>query len=68
MKGSLAKAARVFDALRIKLEAGAPVAVVAAEAAPVAVAEESSEEAEEAAASEPEVSAAENSAEPDTQS
>ena len=32
MKGSLAKAARVFDALRIKMEAGAPVAP----AAPVA--------------------------------
>ena len=27
MKGSLAKAARIFDALRIKMEAGAPVAV-----------------------------------------
>jgi len=34
MKGSLAKAARIFDALRIKLEAGAPVA-----AAPAAVVE-----------------------------
>ena len=34
MKGSLAKAARVFDALRIKMEAGAPVA-----AAPAAVVE-----------------------------
>jgi large subunit ribosomal protein L10 len=33
MKGSLAKAARVFDALRIKMEAGAPAA------APVAVSE-----------------------------
>jgi len=30
MKGSLAKAARVFDALRIKMEAGAPAAPVAA--------------------------------------
>ena len=55
MKGSIAKAARVFDALRIKLEAGspaapaapaevaAPVEVVAeavAEAAPVEVVEE----------------------------
>ena len=48
MKGSIAKAARVFDALRIKLEAGspgdptevaAPVEVVA-EAAPVEVVEE----------------------------
>jgi large subunit ribosomal protein L10 len=35
MKGSLAKAARVFDAYRIKLEAGAPAAPVA-EAAPAA--------------------------------
>ena len=40
MKGSLAKAARVFDALRIKMEAGAPVVaaapvVVEAAAAPV---------------------------------
>ena len=40
MKGSLAKAARVFDALRIKMEAGAPVVaaapvVVEAPAAPV---------------------------------
>jgi large subunit ribosomal protein L10 len=33
MKGSLAKAARVFDALRIKMEAGAPVVA----AAPVVV-------------------------------
>lgn len=43
MKGSLAKAARVFDALRIKMEAGAPVveAPVAAEevVAPVAAEE-----------------------------
>ena len=30
MKGSLAKAARTFDALRIKLEAGAPAPVEAA--------------------------------------
>jgi large subunit ribosomal protein L10 len=30
MKGSLAKAARVFDALRIKMEAGAPVVAAAA--------------------------------------
>jgi large subunit ribosomal protein L10 len=40
MKGSLAKAARIFDALRIKMEAGAPVVaaapvVVEAAAAPV---------------------------------
>jgi large subunit ribosomal protein L10 len=55
MKGSIAKAARVFDALRIKLEAGSPaapaapaevaapvevVAEVVAEAAPVEVVEE----------------------------
>ena len=38
MKGSLAKAARVFDALRIKMEAGAPV-VAEAPVAPVEVAE-----------------------------
>ncbi len=38
MKGSLAKAARTFDALRIKMEAGAPAPV--AEAAPAAVVEE----------------------------
>jgi len=70
MKGSLAKAARVFDALRIKLEAGAPVAAQAPEA-PAAVVEESSEEEEagdaEAPASEPEVAAAEESAESGTQ-
>jgi len=37
MKGSLAKAARTFDALRIKMEAGAPVAAAApvVEEAPV---------------------------------
>lgn len=51
MKGSIAKAARVFDALRIKLESGTPaalvevapvevVAEVVAEAAPVEVVEE----------------------------
>jgi large subunit ribosomal protein L10 len=43
MKGTMAKAARTFDALRIKLEEGAaataPVAEVIAEAAPVAEAE-----------------------------
>jgi large subunit ribosomal protein L10 len=40
MKGSLAKAARVFDALRIKMEAeqGAPVAAPVAEVAPEVVA------------------------------
>ena len=42
MKGSLAKAARVFDALRIKLEAeqGAPIAAPVAEAAPAPVVNE----------------------------
>jgi large subunit ribosomal protein L10 len=40
MKGSLAKAARTFDALRIKMEAGAPAAAPVAEAAPAPVAEE----------------------------
>jgi large subunit ribosomal protein L10 len=35
MKGSLAKAARIFDALRIKMEAGAPAPAPVAEAAPV---------------------------------
>jgi large subunit ribosomal protein L10 len=49
MKGSLAKAARVFDALRIKMEAGAPVVAQAA-AAPVEAAV-----VEEAAAVETEV-------------
>jgi large subunit ribosomal protein L10 len=39
MKGSLAKAARTLDALRIKMEAGAPVA------APVAVSEPASNDA-----------------------
>ena len=50
MKGSLAKAARVFDALRIKMEAGAPVVAQAA-AAPV----EAAVVVEEAAAVESEV-------------
>ena len=36
MKGTMAKAARTFDALRIKLEAGAPVEAVAAPAEVVA--------------------------------
>ena len=40
MKGSLAKAARTLDALRIKMEAGAPAAAPVAEAAPAPVAEE----------------------------
>jgi len=49
MKGSLAKAARTFDALRIKMEAGAPAPV--AEAAPV-VEEAPAVEAEAAPAAE----------------
>jgi large subunit ribosomal protein L10 len=49
MKGSLAKAARTFDALRIKMEVGAPAPV--AEAAPVA-AEAPAVEAEAAPAAE----------------
>jgi large subunit ribosomal protein L10 len=54
MKGSLAKAARIFDALRIKMEAeqGAPVAPAAApvaEAAPAAEAVAETPAAEEAA-------------------
>ena len=40
MKGTMAKAARTFDALRIKLEAGAPAAPVAEVAAPVVEAAE----------------------------
>jgi large subunit ribosomal protein L10 len=35
MKGSLAKAARIFDALRIKMEAGAPVVAAPPVEAPV---------------------------------
>jgi len=51
MKGSLAKAARTFDALRIKMEAGAPAP--AAEATPAPVAEEApAVEAEAATAAE----------------
>jgi len=47
MKGSLAKAARTFDALRIKMEAqqGAPVAAPVAESAPAAVSEPTANEA-----------------------
>lgn len=70
MKGSLAKAARVFDALRIKMEAGAPVVAQATEAPAAVVAEASSEEAgdsTEAPAAEPEVTSAEPSAETDAQ-
>jgi large subunit ribosomal protein L10 len=47
MKGSLAKAARTFDALRIKMEAGAPAPV--AEAAPAAAVVEETVVTEEAA-------------------
>jgi large subunit ribosomal protein L10 len=47
MKGTMAKAARTFDALRIKLEAGAPA--TSAEAAPAPVAEAAAPAAEEAA-------------------
>jgi large subunit ribosomal protein L10 len=43
MKGSLAKAARTFDALRIKLEAGAPAAAPVAAAPAVEVVAEVSE-------------------------
>jgi len=64
MKGSLAKAARIFDALRIKMEAGAPVAAAAVvetaapaveEAAPAAeaTAEVTEEVVAEVAVSEP---------------
>ena len=65
MKGSLAKAARVFDALRIKMEAGAPVVAQASEA-PTAQ-EEVAEAAEESEAAEPEVTSAEVSTEPEAQ-
>jgi large subunit ribosomal protein L10 len=69
MKGSLAKAARVFDALRIKLEAGAPAAAPQAAETPVAetapeAAAEAEAEAEAAPEAVAEVAAAENSAEP----
>jgi len=71
MKGSLAKAARVFDALRIKLEAGAPAAAPQAAETPVAEtapeAAEAEAEAEAAPEAVAEVAAAENSAEPETQ-
>jgi large subunit ribosomal protein L10 len=49
MKGSLAKAARIFDALRIKLEAGAPASAPVAEAAPVVAEAPAVEEAAPAA-------------------
>ena len=49
MKGTLSKAARTFDALRIKLEAGAPAEVKAEAAAPAPVVEEAAPAATEAA-------------------
>jgi len=69
MKGTMAKAARTFDALRIKLEAGAPAvqaeaapaAEVVAEAAPAA--EATAEVTEEAAPAAEETPAAETPAE-----
>ena len=68
MKGSLAKAARVFDALRIKLEAGAPAAAPQVADTSVVQAEaDVAAEAEVAPEAEAEVTAAENSAEPEAQ-
>ena len=55
MKGSLAKAARVFDALRIKMEAGAPVAAAAPVVAEAAAAPVEAPVVAEAAAVETEV-------------
>jgi large subunit ribosomal protein L10 len=57
MKGSLAKAARVLDALRIKMEAGAPASAPVAEAAPAAeaVVEEAAPAAEATPEETPEV-------------
>lgn len=49
MKGSIAKAARVFDALRIKLEAGSPAAAPVEVAAPPVVEEAVAEAVAEAA-------------------
>ena len=69
MKGSIAKAARVFDALRIKLESGAPTEVAASVdvAAPVEVVAEVVAEAapvvEEAASPEPVIENNENNKE-----
>ena len=74
MKGTMAKAARTFDALRIKLEAGAPAEVKAEAATPAAevveeaanvepVAEASTEAVAEAAPAAEETPAAETSAE-----
>jgi large subunit ribosomal protein L10 len=50
MKGSLAKAARVFDALRIKMEAGAPAVAPVAEVVAEAPAEVTPEETPEVVA------------------
>jgi len=60
MKGSLAKAARVFDALRIKMEASAPSAAPVPEAAPAAeaVVEEAAPVAEATPVTEPTADAA----------
>jgi large subunit ribosomal protein L10 len=55
MKGSLAKAARIFDALRIKLEAGAPVVAAAPVVAEAAAAPVEAPVVAEAAAVETEV-------------
>jgi len=55
MKGSLAKAARVFDALRIKMEAGAPVVAAAPVVAEAAAAPVEAPVVAEAAAVETEV-------------
>jgi len=65
MKGTMAKAARTFDALRIKLEAGSPASAPAAEEAPVAepVAEVAAEPVAETPAVEEAASAAEATAE-----
>ena len=73
MKGTMAKAARTFDALRLKLEAGAPVeakaeaapaAEVVEEAAPIVeTAEATAEVTEEAAPAAEETPAAETPAE-----
>lgn len=57
MKGSLAKAARVFDALRIKMEAGAPAAPAAPAAEAVAETPVVTEEAAPAAEAVAEVAA-----------
>jgi len=63
MKGSLAKAARTFDALRIKLEAGAPAPVEAAVVEAPAVVEPAAPAAEETVVTEEAAPAAEAVAE-----